>query len=286
MASVHATTGRPDTLARILETKREEVAALKSGAGRAADFEARIRDLEPARDFAGALGKASGTGYGLIAEIKKASPSKGVIRADFDPPSLARANAEGGAACLSVLTDETYFEGRLDYLAAARAASGLPALRKDFMIDPVQVHEARAAEADAILVIMATVDDALARDLEDTAHGMGMAVLLEVHDRKELDRAMALSSPLLGINNRDLRTMETDLATAEAMLADFPAGRLAIAESGLETPEDLARMARAGARCFLVGESLMRQDDVAAATRAILADPLKGDGGQAEGGSA
>ena len=272
MASAHAAGGRPDILARILEAKRQEVAALKGGP--AAGFGARIRDLEPARDFAGALDKASAAGYGLIAEIKKASPSKGVIRADFDPPSLARAYADGGAACLSVLTDERYFEGRLDHLAAARAASGLPALRKDFMIDPVQVHEARAAEADAILVIMAAVDDALARDLEDTAHGLGMAVLLEVHDRRELDRAMGLSSPLLGVNNRDLRTMETDLATAEAMLADFPAGRIAVAESGLETPDDLARMARAGARCFLVGESLMRQRDVAAATKAILADPL------------
>ena len=288
MASAQATAGGTDILARILETKKEEVAALKSGGGAStAGFEARIRDLDsPALDFAGALREASKTGYGLIAEIKKASPSRGVIREDFDPPSLARAYAEGGAACLSVLTDGTYFQGHLDYLAAARAASGLPVLRKDFMIDPLQVHEARAAGADAILVIMAAVDDALARELEDAAHGLGMAVLLEVHDRHELDRALRLSSPLLGVNSRDLRTMETDLATAEAMLADFPAGRTAVAESGLETPGDLARMARAGARCFLVGESLMRQDDVAAATRTILADPLHGAGGQGKGGCA
>ena len=273
MASANMAAGAPDVLARILETKREEVAALKSRAGEAG-LRDRAEAADPPRDFAGALRNASEAGYGLIAEIKKASPSKGVIRADFDPPSIARAYADGGAACLSVLTDETYFQGRLEFIAAARAASRLPVLRKDFMIDPAQVLEARAAEADAVLVIMAAVDDALALDIETLAHELGMAVLVEVHDRGELERAAGLASPLLGINNRDLATMETDLATAEGLLADFPAGRVAVAESGLETPDDLARMARAGARCFLVGESLMRQADVAGATRAILADPL------------
>ena len=276
MASAPAAAGGSGVLARILETKKGEVEALKSrGAATTTGFKAQIDDLDsPPRDFRGALERASATGYGLIAEIKKASPSKGVIRGDFDPPSLARAYQDGGAACLSVLTDATYFQGRMDYMAAARAATDLPVLRKDFMIDPVQVYEARANGADAILIIMAAVEDGLAGEIEALAHELGLAVLLEVHDRKELDRASMLASPLLGINNRNLRTMETDLATAELLLADFPEGRTAVAESGLGAPNDLARMAKAGARCFLVGESLMRQEDVAAATKALLADPL------------
>ena len=273
MASARATAGGSDILARILETKADEVATLKSGGGEAG-LRARADAQEPPRDFAAALARASGEGYGLIAEIKKASPSKGVIRADFDPPSLAGAYQRGGAACLSVLTDGPYFQGHNDHLAACRAAADLPVLRKDFMIDPVQIYESRAIGADAILIILAAVDDSLARDLETLAHELGMAALVEVHDRGELDRAAGLASPLLGINNRDLRSMETDLATAEALLADFPEGRTAIAESGLDTADDLARMARAGARCFLIGESLMRREDVAAATSAILADPL------------
>lgn len=262
-----------DVLNRILETKAEELAAVKSRLT-TADLEAMMAEQTPPRGFTEALQKASQNSYGLIAEVKKASPSKGVIRADFDPPQLARAYQEGGANCLSVLTDAPYFQGHMDFMVAARAATTLPVLRKDFMIDPFQVLEARAFGADAILIIMAAVDDALARDLEQAAHDLNMAVLVEIHDRAELDRALLLNSPLLGVNNRNLRTMKTDLATAEDMLADFPADRIAVAESGLNTPADLARMARAGARTFLIGESLMREDDVTAATKTILADPL------------
>ncbi|MGC6485702.1 MAG: indole-3-glycerol phosphate synthase TrpC [Candidatus Puniceispirillales bacterium] len=261
-----------DVLNRIIETKTGEVAALKARYS-TADLEAMIAEQSPPRGFTQALRQASAEGYGLIAEVKKASPSKGVIRADFDPPVLARAYQDGGATCLSVLTDEMYFQGHMDYMVAARTATDLPVLRKDFMIDTHQVLEARAFGADAILIIMAAVDDGLARDLEDAAHELDMAVLVEVHDSIELDRAFELTSPLLGVNNRNLRTMKTDLATAEAMLENFPADRIAIAESGLNTPADLARMARAGARTFLIGESLMREDDVTAATRAILANP-------------
>ena len=274
-ASAQAAAGGGDVLARIIETKKSEVAALKSGRGKAkAEIEADIRSQEPPRDFAGALRKASNAGYGLIAEIKKASPSKGVIREDFNPAGIARAYEDGGAACLSVLTDEPHFQGHLDFMVAARKATSLPVLRKDFMIDPIQVLEARWKGADAVLVIMAAVDDAVARDLESLAHELGMAVLVEVHDKEELERAAKLDSPLLGVNSRNLRTMETDLAATEELLASLPGNRIAVAESGLNSPEDLARMARAGARCFLVGEGLMRQEDVAAATRAILADPL------------
>jgi indole-3-glycerol phosphate synthase len=262
-----------DVLAEICAHKRTEVAARKA-ARPLAEVESAARTADAPRGFAAALRRASGTGYGLIAEIKKASPSKGLIRADFDPPELARAYAAGGATCLSVLTDERYFQGADGYLVAARAAVPLPVLRKDFMLDPWQVAEARALGADCILVIMAALSDAQAGELEDAAMSWGMDVLVEVHDAAELDRALALRSPLLGVNNRNLKTMKTDLATTEALASRVPAGRMLVAESGLNSPSDLARMARVGARCFLVGESLMRQPDVTAATRALLADPV------------
>ena len=262
-----------DVLATILETKADEVAALKASRS-AADLAAMAADQPPPRGFALALRVAAEKGYGLIAEVKKASPSKGLIRADFDPPAIARAYGRGGATCLSVLTDRQYFQGDMDYMVAARAATDLPVLRKDFMIDPIQVTEARAHGADAILIIMAGVSDALAHELEDAAMSLGMDVLVEIHDREELDRARGLASPLLGVNNRNLRTMKTDLATGEDMLRAFPADRIAVAESGLNSPADLAHMAAAGARCFLIGESLMRQENVEEATRAILANPV------------
>ena len=262
-----------DILDRICDDKRRHLAGRKTtlSAAQLADMIAR---QEPPRGFRAALARASATGYGLIAEIKKASPSAGLIRADFDPPTLARAYRAGGAACLSVLTDAPYFQGDDSFLAAARQAVPLPALRKDFIIDPWQIGESRALGADCILLIMACLDDGLAAELEDAAFALGMDVLLEVHDAAELDRALRLRSPLLGINNRNLKTMITDVATTETLAARIPADRDLVAESGLRTPADLARMARAGARRFLIGESLMRQPDVAAATKTLLADPV------------
>lgn len=260
-----------DVLTRICDDKRALVAARK-GARPLSDVEAAARDAGPTRGFIRALRGAVDAGrYGLIAEIKKASPSKGLIRADFDPPALARAYREGGAACLSVLTDEPYFQGRDDYLVAARAAVDLPALRKDFMVDPYQIAESRALGADCILIIMAALSDAQAAEIEDAALSWGLDVLVEVHDRAELDRALALKTPLLGVNNRNLKTLAVDIATTEELARHVPADRMLVAESGLYSPADLARMAAVGARCFLVGESLMRQDDVTAATRALLA---------------
>lgn len=259
-----------DVLAKIIADKREHVARCQAGRSMAA-LEMAARAAEPPRGFATALAAAHAMGrYALIAEIKKASPSKGLIRPDFDPPALARAYAAGGATCLSVLTDAPYFQGSDDYLIAARAAVKLPALRKDFMISPYQIVESRALGADCILIIMAALDDGLAAELVDAARHWGMDALIEVHDRAELDRALKLNAVLLGVNNRNLKTLSIDLATTEELAAHVPADRLLVAESGLYAPGDLARMAAVGARAFLIGESLMRQDDVAAATRAIL----------------
>jgi indole-3-glycerol phosphate synthase len=259
-----------DVLARICEDKRAHVARRKA-ARPLAVLEAEARTQPPPRGFARRLeAAATAVGYGLICEIKKASPSKGLIRADFDPPSLARAYRDGGATCLSVLTDTPYFQGEDAHLVAARTAVDLPAIRKDFMVDTYQVAEARALGADCILVIMAAVDDALAADLVAAAGGWGMDALVEVHDGPELDRALRLPASLIGINNRNLKTLSVDLATTEALAPRVPKDWLLVGESGIATRADIERLRAVGARAFLIGESLMRQADVAQAARALM----------------
>ena len=258
-----------DQLNAIIAKKREEIAALN-----AREFAPMIADLPPPRGFTDALKKAAASGYGLIAEFKRASPSRGVINADADPESVAMSYEAGGATCLSVLTDAAFFHGSIADMVAAKGATLLPILRKDFIIDPVQIAEARAYGGDAILLILSALSDTQAHELEDCARFHGLDVLIETHDAEEVARALALTAPMIGVNNRNLRSMTTDLAVGEALLAQIPSSRLAIAESGLQTSDDLAQMARAGARCFLVGESLMCQDDIAMATSALLSNPL------------
>jgi len=258
-----------DTLAEICAAKREDVACRMAATSRA-DLETRADRQSPPRGFLAALRAKAETGYALIAEIKKASPSKGLIREDFDPPAHARAYAAGGATCLSVLTDTPYFQGSDDYLVAARDACTLPALRKDFMVDPWQSIEARALGADAILVIVAALDDAAMIEIEAAALDHGMDVLVEVHNEAELERALALKSPLIGINNRNLRTFETDIGVTERLARHVAGSALLVSESGIATKADCDRLAGHGVRAFLVGESLMRQADIEAATRMLL----------------
>lgn len=260
----------PDTLARILADKYEEVRS-RAAAHPQAELERLARAEAPPRDFVSSLCGAVADGrVGLIAEIKRASPSGGLIRDPFDPAELAEAYCKGGATCLSVLTDTPYFQGSVEHLKAARAACPLPVLRKDFMVHPWQIYESRTMGADCVLLIMAALADAQAEELEDLAHSLDMAVLVEVHDERELDRALGLNSRLIGINNRNLKTLQTDISTSEKLAPLIPADRIPVAESGIRTPEDVRRMAEAGSRCILVGEYLMRQPDVAAAAASLV----------------
>lgn len=258
-----------DVLTKICAVKREAVAKRKKAVS-FADVERQAKAAAAPRGFANALSAKAKTGYALIAEIKKASPSAGLIRADFDPAALAQAYQNAGAACLSVLTEEDHFQGSDAHLRAARGAVTLPVIRKDFMLDPYQVGEARAIGGDCVLLIMACLEDTQAAELESCARDFKLDVLIEVHDEVEMERALKLKSPLIGVNNRNLKTLQTDLSTTERLAKILPADRVLVAESGLKTSSDLARMARCGARRFLIGESLMRQADVEAATRAIL----------------
>ena len=262
-----------NVLDRICADKREHIAACKSIRS-LEEIESAAREASVPRGFAKALRRASKDGYGLISEIKRSSPSKGLIRPDFDPAILATAYQSGGATCISVLTDTPYFDGDDAHLIAARNAVDLPILRKDFMLDPYQIHEARALGADCILLIMAVLSQNDAVELEKIATSQGMDSLIEVHNEVELEQALTLRSDLIGINNRNLKTLKTDTVTTKLLATKVPSDKLLISESGLYTPEDLAEMANVGARCFLIGESFMRQDDVAEAVRIVLADPV------------
>jgi len=261
-----------DVLQKIIDVKRSKLAKRKNHM-----TIAQLQDVanltSPPRGFGAALSFKSQDGYALICEIKKASPSAGLIRADFDPASLAKSYAQGGAACLSILTEEDHFQGSPEHLKAARAAVMLPVLRKDFMVDPYQIIESRFMGADCILLIMAAIDDALAADLEALTFELGMDALIEVHDEAEFERAMKLKSPLIGVNNRNLKTLTIDLGTTERIAKLLPADRVLVSESGLKTRADLDRMATVGARRFLIGESFMREPDVEAAVRAVLQEP-------------
>jgi indole-3-glycerol phosphate synthase len=260
-----------DVLERIVAVKRAEVATAKLRVA-AAELERRARAAPAPRDFAGALrAKVAAGRAAVIAEIKKASPSKGVLRVDFDPASIAKSYESCGAACMSVLTDKEFFQGANEYLEAARAASRLPALRKDFMLEPYQVFESRALGADCILLIAAALSREAMRELEGVAAELGMAVLVEVHDAAELDAALELKTPLLGINNRNLRSFETRLETTLDLLPRVPAGRLVVTESGIGAPQDVARMRASGVHAFLVGEAFMRAADPGAALAQLFA---------------